>query len=63
MAGTIDSAIEREKDAGNKSKDKLGDPREGPGNTGAAKGSDLPDDDGESINPGQPRRTPMAGQT
>ena len=60
MGGTIDQAVERERDrkhAGEKE-----DPREGPGKTGAAKGSDLPDDKGESAKPNQPRSTPMAGQ-
>ncbi|HEX5655919.1 MAG TPA: hypothetical protein VFX59_01940 [Polyangiales bacterium] len=58
--GTIDQAVERERDR--KAKSDKEDPREGPGNTGAAKGSDLPDDDGASAKPNQPHSTPMAGK-
>ncbi len=62
MSGTIDQAVERERDrkqAGTTEKD---DPRKGPGKTGPAEGSGIPDDDGEAATPAQPRSTPMAGK-
>jgi hypothetical protein len=59
MSGTIDSTVERERDRKHASKD---DARKGPGNTGPAQGSGIPDDDGEAMTPSQPRSTKMAGQ-
>ena len=61
MTGTIDSAVEREHDK-SAAKGEKKDPRKGPGNTGPAEGSDIPDDDGASATSTQPRSTPMAGQ-
>ncbi|MET0286104.1 MAG: hypothetical protein ABW352_16605 [Polyangiales bacterium] len=61
MGGTIDQAVERERDS-KQAKGEKEDPRKGPGNTGPAEGSDIPDDDGESATPNQPRSTPMAGK-
>lgn len=60
MSGTIDQAVERERDRkGTGEKD---DPRKGPGKTGPAEGSNIPDDDGEAAAPNQSQSTPMAGQ-
>jgi hypothetical protein len=60
MSGTIDSAVERKRDK--KSAQGKADARKGPGSTGPAEGSDIPDDDGEAITSSQSRSTPMAGQ-
>jgi hypothetical protein len=61
MSGTIDQAVERERDRKQPQGEK-DDPRKGPGNTGPAEGSGIPDDDGEAATPGQSRSTPMAGK-
>jgi hypothetical protein len=61
MSGTIDQAVERERDR-KQPKAEQDDPRKGPGKTGPAEGSGIPDDDGEAATPDQPRSTPMAGQ-
>lgn len=60
MSGTIDQAVERERDR--KRAKGEGDPRKGPGATGPAEGSGIPDDDGAAVTPNQPRSTPMAGK-
>jgi hypothetical protein len=59
MSGTIDQAVEHGR---KQAKGEQEDPRKGPGHTGPAEGSGIPDDDGESATPDQPRSTPMAGQ-